>query len=81
MKQLYVGNIPFQVSEFELKMLFEQFGEVHNIRLIKDINNSQPKAFCFIEMDAEAADNAIKNLNQSKFGGRNMIVNEAKQQK
>lgn len=81
MKQLYVGNIPFQTSEFELKILFEQFGEINDIKMIKDVQNNQPKAFCFIEMNEEAADKAISHLNQSKFGGRNLIVSEAKQQK
>lgn len=79
MKQIYVGNIPFQINEIELKLLFEQFGDIHDIKLIKDTHQGRPKVFCFITMDEAAADKAIFNLNQSQFGGRKLLVNEAKQ--
>lgn len=80
MKQIYVGNIAFQAGELELKLLFEQFGQVEDVKLIKDIKSGHPKSFAFIQMEESAANKAIENLNESTFGGRKLVVNEARQQ-
>lgn len=79
MKQsIYVGNIPFSSSEPELQQLFEQFGEVHSVKLITDRETGRPRGFGFVEMEKEDADKAIEALDGNDFGGRALRVNEAR---
>jgi len=76
---LYVGNLLFDVTENELKELFEPFGQVTEIRLIMDKFTGKSKGFGFIEMPSkEEAQKAIAELNGKDIKGRAMTVNEAK---
>ena len=76
---IYVGNLPYTVSEVELRELFGQFGSVVNANIIMDRDTGQSKGFGFIEMSSgEEADLAIRELDGSDFGGRNLKVNEAR---
>ncbi|MGA1979526.1 MAG: RNA-binding protein [Sedimentisphaerales bacterium] len=76
---LYVGNLLFDVTENELKALFEPFGQVTEIRLIMDKFTGKSKGFGFIEMPSkEEAQKAIEGLNGKDVKGRAMTVNEAK---
>jgi RNA recognition motif-containing protein len=76
---IYVGNIPRETSENEVKALFEEFGKVDNINLIRDNYTKTLKGFGFIEMnDSDEAEKAIKNLNGQMFNGRPLTVNVAK---
>jgi len=76
---LYVGNLLFDVTENELKELFEPFGQVTEIRLIMDKFSGKSKGFGFIEMPSkEEAQKAIAELNGKDVKGRAMTVNEAK---
>ncbi|MDD5063362.1 MAG: RNA-binding protein [Phycisphaerae bacterium] len=76
---LYVGNLLFDVTESELKELFEPFGQVTEIRMIMDKFSGKSKGFGFIEMPSkEEALKAIEALNGKDMKGRAMTVNEAK---
>ncbi len=76
---LYVGNLLFDVTESELKELFEPFGQVTEIRLIMDKFSGKSKGFGFIEMPSkDEAQKAIEALNGKDVKGRPMTVNEAK---
>jgi RNA recognition motif-containing protein len=76
---IYVGNISRESSENELTALFEEFGKVEKINLIRDNYTKMLKGFGFIEMpDSEEAEKAIKNLDGQMFNGRPLTVNVAK---
>jgi len=76
---IYVGNLPYNVTENDLKDSFAEFGEVTNVNLIIDKFSGRSKGFGFVEManDAEASA-AIEALNESDYSGRNIKVNEAR---
>ena len=76
---IYVGNIPYSMTENEVKALFEQYGEVSNARVITDRETGRAKGFAFVEMpNKEQAIAAIEAVNGSEQGGRSLIVNEAR---
>ena len=76
---IYVGNLPYNLSEEDLKAAFAQFGEVSSANIIMDKMSGQSKGFGFVEMDDNSeADEAIKALNESALNGRNIKVNEAR---
>jgi len=77
-KKIYVGNLPFSSTEADLKEVFERHGAVASVNVITDRETGRPRGFAFIEMDeASAADDAIRALDGSDLGGRNIKVNEA----
>ncbi len=76
---IYVGNLPYDIGEDELRDVFSQFGEVSKVNIIMDKFSGQPKGFGFVEMPNDSeADEAIKALNDSALKGRNVKVNQAK---
>jgi RNA recognition motif-containing protein len=75
-QKLYVGNLPFSATEDQLRELFGKQGTVHSAQIVMDRDTGRPRGFAFIEMDN--ADEAIKNLDNQPFGGRNLKVNIAK---
>ncbi len=78
-KKLYVGSLPYSVTEDELRNIFAGFGTVESARIIKDKFTDQSKGFGFVEMSsAEEAQKAIEGINGKQFGGRTLIVNEAR---
>ena len=78
-KKLYVGNLPFTSTEDELKDVFGRHGSVESVAIITDRETGRPRGFAFVEMqEASAADDAIRALDGSDLGGRNIKVNEAK---
>ena len=78
MKKLYVGNLPFSTTQDELQGIFERFGSVASAAVIMDRETGRSRGFGFIELDeASAADEAIRELDGSDFGGRSLRVNEA----
>ena len=80
-KKLYVGNLDYSTSDEELKELFAAYGEVENVKIIKTAEG-KPRGFAFVEMVAEnSAEEAAKNLNQSSFKNRTLVVNEARNER
>ena len=77
MKKIYIGNLPFQATEDEIRELFGQHGTVHSVSIITDRETGRPRGFGFVEMDAADADKAIPALDGVELGGRNLRVNDA----
>lgn len=76
--KIYVGNLPFTATESELRSLFEPHGDIASVSLITDRETGRPRGFAFVEMEeASGAANAIRALDGSDMGGRNLKVNEA----
>ncbi len=75
---IYVGNLPYGVSEGDLRSLFEQFGAVTSATIIKDKFTGDSKGFGFVEMSDADAQAAIDNLNGTEFKGRSLTVNQAR---
>ena len=76
-KKLYVGNIPFDTTEDDLRNLFEAHGAVESVNVITDRETGRPRGFAFIEMDEGSAEAAMQALNGRDMGGRALRVNEA----
>jgi hypothetical protein len=75
---LFVGSLPFRLSEAELREIFEQYGEVDSVKIITDKMSGRSKGFGFIEMPSdEDAQKAIEALNGSEVEGRQIVVNKA----
>ncbi len=76
---IYVGNLPYNLTDDDLKAAFSEFGEVSSANIIMDKMSGQSKGFGFVEMpDDSEADQAIKALNESALNGRNIKVNQAR---
>ena|SRR6185503_7506752 len=76
---LYVGNLPYRMTEDQLQQEFEQYGQVASCTIIKDKATGQSKGFAFLEMPArEEAEAAITGLNGREVQGRRLNVNEAR---
>jgi hypothetical protein len=79
--EIYVGNLPYEVTEKDLARAFGRFGQVDSIRIIKNKFNGKSKGFGFIEMaNHPEATEAVRALNGRDFSGRRIVVNEAKSQ-
>jgi len=76
---IFVGNLPHEATEDEVKQEFAAFGEVSSIAIIKDKYTGQPRGFAFVEMSTKSeAISAIAALNGKKMGERTMDVSEAR---
>lgn len=79
---IYVGQLPYSVTEEELREMFAQFGEVVSLNIIMDRHTGQSKGFGFVEMPNNSeADQAIKGLNKSMVKGREIKVNQAEERR
>jgi RNA recognition motif-containing protein len=79
MTKLFVGNLPFSVTEDSLRTLFEPHGTIDKLALITDRDTGQPRGFGFVEMASSDAARAMQALNGKDFGGRPLKVNEARE--
>lgn len=76
---IYVGNLPYTVSETDLQEAFGAFGQVESVNIIKDKYSGESKGFGFVEMPTkDEAQAAIDALNGKDFKGRTLNVNEAR---
>lgn len=81
MKKLYVGNIPYNATEEDLRELFSECGEVESLQIIKDQFTGSSKGFGFIEMENEDdARKAISTLQGRDLKGKSLTVAEARPQ-
>jgi len=79
---IFVANLNFKVQEEELREIFEAYGEVESARIINDRSTGRSKGFGFVEMpNAEEAEKAINELNNSEVDGRNLVVKVAEERK
>ncbi len=77
MTNLYVGNLPWSMTEVQLRDSFAEHGEVISAKIIEDRENGRSRGFGFVEMES-GADEAVQILNGKEFDGRNIKVNVAK---
>ncbi len=77
-KSLFVGNLPWSVTEDELKSKFEEHVKVIAVRLITDKMTGKAKGFGFVEVDDAEMEKAITAMNGKKIGDREIVVNEAR---
>ena len=76
---IYVGNLPYSMSDDLLRQTFEAFGSVDSAKIIMDKFTERSKGFGFVEMsNNDEANAAIKSLNGTDSGGRPLKVNEAR---
>jgi len=80
-KKLYIGNLPYSVTETALREMFTPLGVVDSVSIIADRETGQPKGFAFIEMtDDDAAKQAISQINGKTLDNRSITVAEARPQ-
>jgi RNA recognition motif-containing protein len=75
---IYVGNLPHQTTEQQLLDLFKTYGNVSSAKIITDHFTGASRGFAFVEMDNNEGSTAIESLNGTDFGGRPLVVNEAR---
>lgn len=81
MKTLFIGNIPTDASEEEIKELFSQYGTVRKIELPRDIFSGRNKGFAFVDMEGHEARAAMSSLNGKPFKGNLLKVRDEKPKK
>lgn len=78
MKKIFVGNLAWEATEDQLKPMFEAFGSVARIHIVADQYTGRSRGFGFVEMEsADAAAQAINELNEKPFLGRNLRLSFA----
>jgi len=78
-KKLYVGNLPYSVSDSDLQAMFAPFGTVESAQVIVDRDTGRSKGFGFVEMSSpQEGQAAIEGLHDKDVGGRKLVVNEAR---
>lgn len=78
-KKLFVGNVPYNITEDELKTAFSEAGEVESVAIITDKMTGRPRGFVFVEMATEeGAQKAVEMMNGKEVAGRALNVNEAR---
>jgi RNA recognition motif-containing protein len=78
-KKLYVGNLPYSVSDSDLQQMFAPHGSVVSAQVIMDRDTGRSKGFGFVEMGSDAeAQAAIQAMNGHEIDGRPLTVNEAR---
>jgi RNA recognition motif-containing protein len=81
MRKMYVGNIPYNATEQDLRNLFSEYGEIESLKIMKDNFTERSKGFGFIEMvDEKDAKKAIAGLYGKDFMGKTLTVAEARPQ-
>ena len=77
--EIYVGNLPWSISDQDLTDAFAAYGNVEKASIISDRDSGRSKGFGFVTMtDADEANKAIEGMNGSDLGGRSLKVNEAR---
>ena len=80
-KKLFVGNLPFQVTDFDLEDLFKGYGEVTSAKVIVDRRTGRSRGYGFVEMGTEdLAQQVIEALNGTELKGRPINVSLAREQ-
>ena len=77
--KIYVGNLPKTTTDEEIRKIFEEYGEVTDVKIITDRYTGELRGFGFIEMPSKSdAQKAIQGANGTELGGSTLIVNEAR---
>ena len=75
--KLYVGNLPWSVTDQDLEKLVSEIGPVHSAQVVADRETGRSRGFGFVEMDDDVAKQAISQLNGRQVESRELRVNEA----
>ena len=77
--KLYVGNLPYSFRDEDLQQAFAAYGSVSSAKVMMERDTGRSKGFGFVEMGSDAeAQAAIGGMNGQQFGGRGLVVNEAR---
>jgi len=77
--KLYVGNLPYSFRDEDLQQAFSAHGSVSSAKVMMERDTGRSKGFGFVEMGSDAeAQAAINGMNGQQFGGRGLVVNEAR---
>lgn len=77
--KLYVGNLSYDSTQEDIKSLFETYGVVSDVFIVKDRESGRPRGFAFVTMDTrESMLAAVEALNGEEFMGRALAINEAR---
>ena len=77
--KLYVGNLPYSFRDQDLEQTFSQYGAVNSAKVMMERDTGRSKGFGFVEMGSDAeAQAAIQGTHGQNFGGRDLVVNEAR---
>ena len=77
--KLYVGNLPYSFRDEDLQQAFAAHGAVSSAKVMMERDTGRSKGFGFVEMGSDAeAQAAISGMNGQQFGGRGLVVNEAR---
>ena len=76
---VYIGNLSYDVTQDDLKQVFEDYGTVSRVSLPMDRETNRPRGFAFVDMSSKEEESAaIEALNEAEWLGRTLRVNEAK---
>ena len=79
LKRIFVGNLDFDVTESGIRALFERYGAVARVNLVRDRETGRSRGFCFVEMsDFAQGEQAIRDLNGTELAGLALKVSEAR---
>ena len=77
--KLYVGNLPYSFRDEDLQQAFAAHGTVSSAKVMMERDTGRSKGFGFVEMGSDAeAQAAINGMNGQQYGGRGLVVNEAR---
>lgn len=77
--KLYVGNLPYAFRDNDLEQAFSEYGAVQSAKVMMERDTGRSKGFGFVEMGSDAeAQAAIQGLHGQSYGGRDLVVNEAR---
>lgn len=79
--KIFIGNLPFKVSEDQLRDHFTQFGEIVSVAIPKDRESGRPRGFAFVEFNSDESAQGALSLNGTDLDGRNIVVNVAQEKK
>lgn len=80
--KLFIGNLPYDISESELIGLFTEYGEVVDSNLMLDQFTGKSRGFAFVEMSSRSGgQQAMESLNKMKYKNKELVCNEAKPKK
>jgi RNA recognition motif-containing protein len=80
--KIFVGSLPFNLQEAELRSYFEEYGPVSSATIVMDKETARSRGFAFVEMDNEQeGQKAIQALNGTEVGGRTIVVNQAEERR
>lgn len=79
MGRLYVGNIPWSMTEEQLRDYFSEHAPVVSVTIVTDRETGRSRGFGFVELEGDASDSLIESTNGQEFGGRNLRVDRAQE--